>query len=159
MIRFFLFLFVLIPVLEIWLLINVGSEIGVLGTIAWLILAAFLGINLIRYQGVATLLNIRQQLSMGQAPAQAVAKGMMLGVAGVLLIIPGFASDFIALLLMVPWVRRWLLSRWLRTVRGKAAYTGAATGKVYDVEAPPRSPEKAPEIGRTLEGEFHRDDK
>lgn len=155
MLRFFLLLFVLIPVLEIWLLIQVGGEIGALPTIAWLILAAFLGINLIRYQGVATLINIKQQLGMGRPPAQAVAKGMMLGVAGVLLIVPGFASDFIALMLLVPWVRRWLLVSWLRKLRVKTA----RGTKVYDVEPPSYPPKEPAKVGRTLEGEYHRDDK
>lgn len=153
--RFFLLLLVALPVLEIWLLIQIGSEIGAVLTIAWLFLAAIVGINLIRYQGVATLMNIQQQLRAGQPPAQAVADGMLLGVAGVLLIIPGFASDFVALLLMIPFVRRVLLARWLRKVKVKTAYQG----NVYDVQ--PEQPERRePEqIGRTLEGEFERKDR
>lgn len=154
MLKFFLLLFVLIPVLEIWLLIQVSGEIGALLTMAWLILAAFIGMNLIRYQGVATLLRIKQQLGMGRPPAQAVAKGMLLGVAGVLLIIPGFASDFIALMLLMPWVRQWLLASWLRKLRGKAV----DTGKVYDVEPLTQAPKEPAKVGRTLEGEYQRDD-
>ena len=154
--RFFLMMLLVLPVIEIWLLIVVGDEIGVLPVIAWLILAAIIGINLIRYLGVATMISINQQLRRGEAPAQAVVGGMMMGVAGVLLVIPGFVSDFIAVLLLIPPLRRGLLNRWLRNMRVK---TACYEGNVYDVEAetpPPVEPEK---IGRTLEGEFRRDDK
>lgn len=154
--RFFLILLLLLPVVEIWLLIVVGDAIGALPTIAWLILAAIIGVNLIRHLGVATMFNINQQLRRGEVPAQAVAGGMMMGVAGVLLVIPGFLSDALAVLLLIPALRRGLLNRWLRNVRVQSA--SYQQGNVYDVEVetpPPREPEK---IGRTLEGEFRRDD-
>ena len=154
--RFFLMMLLVLPVIEIWLLIVVGDEIGVLPVIAWLILAAIIGINLIRYLGVATMISINQQLRRGEAPAQAVVGGMMMGVAGVLLVIPGLISDVIAVALLIPPLRRGLLNRWLRNMRAKTAHY---QGNVYDVEAetpPPVEPEK---IGRTLEGEFRRDDK
>ena len=154
--RFFLMMLLILPVIEIWPLIVIGDEIGVLPTIAWLILAAIIGINLIRYLGVATMFSVNQQLRRGEVPAQAVVGGMMMGVAGVLFVIPGFVSDFIAVLLLIPPLRRGLLNRWLRNMRVK---TARYQGNVYDVEAetpPPTEPEK---IGRTLEGEFRRDDK
>src|SRR5690606_13759463 len=102
---------------EIWLLIVVGDAIGALPTIGWLILAAIIGVNLIRHLGVATMFNINQQLRRGEVPAQAVVGGMMMGVAGVLLVIPGFLSDALAVLLLIPALRRGLLNRWLRNVR------------------------------------------
>ncbi len=154
--RFFLILLLLLPVIEIWLLIVIGDEIGALPTIAWLILAAIIGINLIRYLGVATMFSINQQLRRGEVPAQAVVGGMMMGVAGVLLVIPGFVSDFIAVLLLIPPLRRGLLNRWLRNVRVKSAHF---QGNVYDAEAEAPPPRESDKIGRTLEGEYRRDDK
>lgn len=152
MIRFFLLLFVAIPVVEVWLLIKVGGEIGALFTLAWLILAGIFGINLIRYQGAATLMNMRQQLSMGQPPAQAVINGMLLAVAGVLLIIPGFFSDFIALLLILPPVRGLILKRWSNKAKVRER------GAVYDAEPQPSGSSQTPKAGLTLEGEFKRED-
>ena len=154
--RFFLMMLLVLPVIEIWLLIVIGDEIGVLPVIAWLILAAIIGINLIRYLGVATMISINQQLRRGEAPAQAVVGGMMMGVAGVLLVIPGFVSDFNAVLLLIPPLRRGLLNRWLRNMRVK---TASYQGNVYDVEAETPPPTETEKIGRTLEGEFRRDDK
>lgn len=154
--RFFLMLLLALPVIEIWLLIVIGDEIGVIPTIAWLIVAALIGINLIRYLGVATMFSVNQQLRRGEVPAQAVVGGMMMGVAGVLLVIPGLVSDFIALLLLIPAVRRGLLNRWLRKMRAK---TARHRGKVYDADAHTPPSVEPGKIGRTLDGEFRRDDK
>lgn len=152
--RFLLLFLVIIPAFELWLLVKVADEIGALFTIALLFGAAILGINIVRYQGVSTLMNMNQQLRAGQVPARAMAEGMMLGVAGVLFIIPGFGSDFLALLLLTPVLRRWILSRWLSKVQVKTAQRG----RVFDGEVEPPQTEDAPRIGRTLEGEFERKD-
>lgn len=153
--RFFLMMLLILPIVEIWLLIVIGDEIGALLTIGWLILAAIIGINLIRYLGVATMLNVNQQLQRGEVPARALVDGMMMGVAGVLLVIPGFASDFIALLLLIPPVRRGLLGRWLRNRKVRSA---SPQGNIYDVKAETPPPAEPGKIGRTLDGEYRRDD-
>lgn len=161
--RIFFLLFVVVPVLEVWLLIKIGSAIGAIMTIVWLFLAAVIGINLIRYQGVATLMSINQQIQKGEVPAQSMAEGMLIGIAGVLLIIPGFASDFLALILLVPLFRRRLLASWLRKVKVKTAYQG----NIYEGESEvsnsssvhEQGSKKIHKVGRTLEGEYRREDK
>lgn len=157
--RFFLLLFVLIPLLEIVLLIQIGGEIGALATIAWLIIAAVLGLALVRLQGVATLMQARTMMAQGKAPAEALANGLLLAFAGVLLIVPGFASDAIAFLCLIPAFRRLLLRRWL----GKMRFSTTRGGNVYEAEVSDAStttkPERiTPRPGQTLEGEFKRDE-
>jgi len=152
--RFLLLFLVIIPVFELWLLVTVADEIGALFTIALLFGAAILGVNIVRYQGVSTLMNMNQQLRAGQVPARAMAEGMMLGVAGVLFIIPGFGSDLLALLLLIPVLRRWLLNRWSQKVQVKTAQRG----RVFDGEVEPPRADDIPAIGRTIDGEFERKD-
>lgn len=151
--RMLLWILVIIPAIEIWVLIQIGGEIGALPTLALLVVAFIVGVNLIRYQGVATLMNVRRQMQKGEAPGRAVADGMIRGVAGVFLIIPGFISDIIAVLLLIPPVRHLLLARWLRKFRDKRAYRG----NIYEgetINAPAQPPER---IGRTLDGEYRKD--
>lgn len=153
--RIFLLLFIVIPLLEIVLLIQIGSRIGAFATVVWLIAAALIGINLIRLQGVATLTQARQMMGQGNAPAKALANGLLIAIAGVLLIIPGFASDTLALLLIFPPLRSMLIRRWLRRVKAPAAFNGNVYESSRQAEAPPRV---APDAGQTIEGEYKRDD-
>src|SRR5690606_9975333 len=98
--------------------------IGALATVVWLITAALIGINLVRMQGVATLMQARHMMGQGKAPAEAIANGLLVGIAGVLLVIPGFASDTLALLLILPPLRSLLIRRWLRRVKAPSAFSG-----------------------------------
>src|SRR5690606_6609251 len=116
---------------EITLLIEIGSEIGALVTIAWLILAAALGILLIRFQGIATVMRARELVGQGKAPAAALAHGLLLACAGVLLIVPGFASDALAFLLLIPALRQVIIGYWARKVKTSTSFQG----NVYDAQA------------------------
>ena len=98
--------------LEIWVLIKVGSSIGALTTLILMVVAALLGGQLVRSQGVATLLNMQQRMQRGEAPAGDMLQGIWLAVAGFRFIFPGFVSDILALLLLQPAIRR-LLTLWL----------------------------------------------
>lgn len=99
-------LFVLIPVLELSVLIRVGEQLGTWNTIGLVLFTAVLGVSLVRSQGLSTLMQVQQKLSRGEAPGQEIVEGMMLAMAGVLLVIPGFVTDFIGLLLLTPFTRR-----------------------------------------------------
>jgi len=107
-------LFLLIPVIEIWLLIKVGGALGVLPTILLLILAGMLGMALLRHQGFATLARFQRSMNEGQVPAQAMLDGVVLLVAGVLFMIPGFFSDILGLLCLFPPTRYLLLKALLK---------------------------------------------
>lgn len=85
-----LFLFIAVPVIEIALFIQVGGVLGVWPTIALVLLTAIVGASLVRSQGLQTLLTVQQRLAQGQLPAQQILEGVMLAVAGVLLLTPAF---------------------------------------------------------------------
>lgn len=112
--RFFLLLFIAMPVIELWVLIAVGREIGALATIGLVFLMAALGLALLRVQGIRTLFRGRARLARGELPAREMMEGMMLAFCGVLLIIPGFVTDAIALACLLPGVRHLLLASLLR---------------------------------------------
>lgn len=149
----------LLPVLELWLMIEIGGEIGALAVIAWLGAMIFVGINVLRYLGASSMLRAAQGMRSGGAmPARSLAEALFKAIGAVLLIIPGFITDFIALLCFIPLVRRLLLRRWLAKiamsagarVRGfNAAGFGAgprnptpfnsSTGNVYEHHDSPQS--------------------
>lgn len=99
-------LFVLIPVVELSVLIRVGEVLGTWTTIGLVLFTAVVGVSLVRSQGLSTLMQVQQKLTRGEAPGQEIVEGMMLAMAGVLLVIPGFVTDFIGLLLLTPLTRR-----------------------------------------------------
>ena len=102
----FLALFLLIPLIEVAVFIKVGGSIGALWTVVLTVGTALIGATLVRMQGLATLLNVRQQLMRGQLPAGAVIEGVMLVVCGAMLLTPGFVTDTIGFLGLIPSVRR-----------------------------------------------------
>lgn len=104
---FFIFLlfFVVIPVIELNVLIQVGDVLGSWTTIGLVFFTAIVGVSLVRSQGISTLMNAQQKMAKGEAPGQEIAEAMMLAMAGVLLLIPGFVTDFVGLLLLTPFTR------------------------------------------------------
>ncbi len=111
MFRLLLLLFVIIPLIELYVLIEVGRGIGGLTTILLCVFTALLGGILIRLQGLMTLLSAQRELANGGLPAEHVLHGLMLGMAGLLLFTPGFITDAIGFLLLIPAVRRLLIMR------------------------------------------------
>lgn len=100
-----LLIFVVVPVMELSVLIRVGEVLGSWTTVALVIFTAVVGVSLVRSQGVSTLMQVQQKLARGEAPGQEIVEGMMLAVAGLLLLIPGFVTDFIGLVLLTPFTR------------------------------------------------------
>lgn len=112
----FLLLFIGVPLIEVYLLIQVGSEIGALSTIALSIFTAILGSLLVRVQGFSVLLRVRTLTEHGETPALEVLDGALLLIAGLMLLLPGFLTDGLGFLLLVPPVRQWLIRRFVRLV-------------------------------------------
>ncbi|WP_339770576.1 FxsA family protein [uncultured Paraglaciecola sp.] len=98
-------LFVLIPIVEISLLISVGEQIGGWNTVAIVIATALIGSYIVRQQGLTTLINAQQKMQHGEIPGQEVAEGLLLVIAGVMLVTPGFVTDFIGFLFCLPMTR------------------------------------------------------
>ncbi|MGL4488500.1 MAG: FxsA family protein, partial [Rhizobiaceae bacterium] len=107
--RLILILLICLPLLEIAVLIMVGSNIGILATIGLVIFTGFLGSYLLRSQGITAFSKLRREMEGGRAPDKQMADAAMIVVAGIMLIIPGFVSDLVGIALFVPFVRSWVV--------------------------------------------------
>ena len=120
LLRLFL-LFTVIPLVELYLLIRLGTYLGVLDTLAVVIATGIVGGLLARSQGLAVLNRIRMELDEGRIPAESPFDGVMILVAGILLITPGLLTDGLGLCLLIPWTRQ-VLKLWLQQkVQGKVS--------------------------------------
>lgn len=137
----FLLLFVGVPLIELYFLIQVGSEIGALPTIGLSIFTALLGGALVRIQGFSVLMRVRDAMARNQVPALEMLDGALLLVAGLVLLLPGFFTDILGFLLLVPVLRRLLMSRFVHIVPNQ----------------PPPGQGQARNGPRTIEGEFRRE--
>ena len=101
-----LFLIISIPILEIYLFIKIGSQIGAFNTISLIFITAVVGVFYARYEGLNTLKSGVAQLIKNEVPIYEIISGAALTFAAVLLIIPGFATDLLGLLLIFPLTRK-----------------------------------------------------
>ena len=101
---------ILIPVIEIYLLIKIGSQIGAISTIVLIFVTAFVGIYYAKYEGLNTLKSGFTQLSKNETPTYEIISGAAIAFAALLLIIPGFATDVIGFLIIFPISRKFILS-------------------------------------------------
>ena len=108
-----LILFIVMPILEMWVLISVGQEIGALPTIGLVLLTAVVGLALLRRQGISTVMRAQQKMQAGEMPAQEMAEGIFLAVGGALLLTPGFVTDAIGFACLVPGLRQLILGKLL----------------------------------------------
>jgi len=141
----FLLLFVGIPLFELYWLIEVGSYLGAIPTIFLTVFTAVLGGMLVRMQGLATAMRVQKSMAMGEMPAIEMLEGAVLLACGFFLLLPGFFTDILGFLALVPGIRRWLVITFLKRTQ---------------VMQPPSSPpgESPGDQPRIIEGEFHRDD-
>ena len=109
--KYFLPTFIVLPILEMYFLIQVGTFIGAFNTIALVLLTAIMGLFLLRQQGFQTLLSARNKLMQSELPAEEIVTGIFLAVGGALLLTPGFVTDFIGFIFLIPFTRRFLMSK------------------------------------------------
>lgn len=122
----FTVLFLVIPIVEIYFLIKTGEIIGVFPTIVLVVLTAVVGAGLLRQQGLATLARFQNNISQGKLPAQEMAEGILLAVGGALLMTPGFITDAIGFLCLIPISRNYIATFVMKKYALKsAAKTGA----------------------------------
>ncbi|WP_347138134.1 FxsA family protein [Paracoccus sp. SSK6] len=119
-----LWLFVALPIVEIALFIQVGGLIGVWATLGLVVLAAVAGMAVIRSQGAHAWLEAQRSLAQLRDPSRPLAHGMMLMVAGLLLIVPGFFTDIVALLLLIPPVRDLVMRQAGRRMGVRTVHSG-----------------------------------
>ncbi|WP_194756813.1 FxsA family protein [Aliidiomarina indica] len=147
-----LFLFIVVPLVEIFVLIQVGQVIGGLNTILLLIVTAVVGASLVKSQGLRAWSQAQQRMAMGEMPGQQLAEGMIIFMAGVMFVTPGFLTDIVALVFLLPGFRqafaRKLMQRMqVHTVQGHHSMHGS-------FRSGPRGPGEEPRGGRTFEGEY-----
>lgn len=147
MFQLLLLVFLTIPVLEIYLLIEVGSLLGVWTTVFLVVFTAVLGAALVRQQGFSTVNRLRSSLEKGEIPTVEILEGAILLVCGALLLTPGFFTDTIGFLGLIPPLRRRLIVWWLE--KGMVALSPRQE----------QERDKRDHKGqrRTIEGEFWRD--
>ena len=106
-------IFIIVPLLELYVILEVGTFLGALTTVALVILTAVTGAFFTKLEGLRTLRRMQQQNNIGQMPAEELVDSVLICIAGVLLLTPGFLTDFIGVCVLVP-ATRLLFKRWLR---------------------------------------------
>ncbi|MDM8546965.1 FxsA family protein [Candidatus Venteria ishoeyi] len=136
----YLFLiFIIVPVIEIYLLITVGSIIGAWITILLIIATAMIGSVLLRQQGISALQRAQHNMQRGEAPAQELLEGLVLLIGGLLLITPGFFTDVLGFICLIPPLRRGLIRFFMQRllqniVVMQSGYSNTQEGTIIDGE-------------------------
>ncbi len=114
------------PLLEIAGFVIVGNWLGLWPTLGLVVLSGVAGVTLLRLQGLSLLREINEEGRQGRVPGKAIVSGAMIVVAAILLVIPGFVSDIIGILLFLPPVRQWLWHMIGRRIVVRTSYAGSA---------------------------------
>jgi UPF0716 protein FxsA len=154
-----LLLFVVAPLAELYVIVQVAHSIGALDTILLLFLVSVVGASLAKRQGLAVLRRMQATVAQGRVPSRELVDGALVILAGALMIAPGFISDVLAVLLLLPPTRAVVRSLVLRRIRAGGAFAsvisqpmrrGGPGGDVWDAESwedPPHPPTGRPELG------------
>ena len=144
-------LILLVPLIEIWLMIDIGSVIGAGWTVLAIIATAIIGASLVRLQGFGVYTRMQHSANRGELPAMEMIEGLSLFISGVLLLTPGFITDALGFLILIPPLRRWfalnLLKRFFIVPMPGQPTGSAGNGQGSTVDI------------KTIEGEFRRIDK
>ncbi len=114
-----LILIIGIPLIEIYLFIKIGSQIGAFNTVLLILVTAVAGVAYVRYEGFNTLKSGIGQLVKNELPVYEIISGATLAFAALLLILPGFATDFIGILLVIPITRKMILKKFIKKEKEK----------------------------------------
>lgn len=158
--RFLLPLFIILPIIEMWVLIQVGGVIGAWPTIGLVLLTAMIGLHLLRQQGVSTLMRANQKIAEGGLPAQEMLEGIVLAVGGALLLTPGFFTDTIGFICLLPLTRQLMVKHMLKKglFMASAQMTGnSAFSSEFNANAG-FAKHSSSSQGDVIDGEFSRDD-
>jgi len=121
-----------IPIIEIYLFIKVGSQIGAFNTIYLIIITAVVGLYYAKYEGLNTLRSAVSQLVKNEIPINEIISGAALAVAALLMILPGFLTDVIGLIIIFPWTRKILLKK--ITIKKKNNNKNFIEGEYEDID-------------------------
>ena len=104
----FILLILLVPIVEIYLFIKIGSQIGAFNTISLILITAVIGIYYARYEGLNTLRSGISQMIKNEMPIYEIISGAAIAFAAILMILPGFLTDFLGIIILFPWTRKLL---------------------------------------------------
>ena len=166
MFRILFLFFVIVPIIEITVLMHVGEWLGAWPTIAIVIFTAWLGAKYVRQQGIATLQSVQTKMAQGEMPSDEIITGVMLLIAGVLLVTPGFVTDIFGLSLLVPAIRQVLIKSVQQHLvmsqmsQGGSSFSASSVEETINGSAEFKSTNQttSQHQGETLEGEFERKD-
>ena len=130
-----LFLIIGIPLIEIYLFIKIGSQIGAFNTVLLILITAVAGVSYARYEGFNTLKSGMSQLIKNEMPIYELISGATLAFAALLLIFPGFATDLVGVLLVLPITRRLILEKFIKK-KGISIYETKSLKKIYNTFDP-----------------------
>lgn len=125
-----LFLFIVVPFVEVVILIKLGREIGFWPTVAIQVATGFAGASLARLQGLQVWQKIQKSLAEGMMPAEELVDGLLILAAGLVLLTPGLLTDALGILLLIPWTRAWF-KRYLRKKFEKMAQDGSTSFTIH----------------------------
>ena len=145
-------IFVVVTLAEIYVLVSVGQAIGGLSTVLLVVVTAFIGSSLLRQQGWSTMAKAQQSMSEGRTPAIEMMEGVVILVSGILLLTPGFLTDALGLLGLMPWSRSYFINHFLEK---NAERVFKQRNSVFINRA--SSSEKQSNKDDTIEGEFWED--
>jgi len=148
-------LFVIVTLLEIYVLVSVGESIGGLSTILLVIITALIGSTLLKQQGWSTMAKAQNAMANGQTPAFEMMEGVVILISGVLLLTPGFITDAVGLLGLMPWSRAYFIDRILRK-NAKKVFSQNNTVFIHKGQSSEKK-DKDKDKKDTIEGEFWED--
>jgi UPF0716 protein FxsA len=128
-------IFLIVPVIEIFLLIQVGQVIGAWWTVLLVVLTAIIGVRLLKLQGISTLMRAQEKMQSGSMPAQEMLEGVGLIVAGAFLLTPGFFTDAVGFCLLIPPIRRLLVGAIVAKISVSGQFVhmhGSATSRPHE---------------------------
>ncbi len=148
-------LFAVLPILEIMLLINVSDNIGGWNTFTLVLITAFLGAYFVRREGTATLQTVQTKMAQGQMPSKELSEGLLLLVAGVLLVTPGFITDIAGLLFTLPFTRAPIAAAIVKSFMQSKKVQGQFSFHQQGFQSQGRSPfEQANKDDDVIDGEY-----
>ena len=145
-------IFVVVTLAEIYVLVSVGQAIGGLSTVLLVVITAYIGSSLLRQQGWSTMAKAQQSMSEGRTPAMEMMEGVVILVSGILLLTPGFLTDALGLLGLMPWSRSYFINHFLEK---NAERVFKQRNSVFINRT--NSSEKKSNKDDTIEGEFWED--
>ncbi|RDX37831.1 FxsA family protein [Kangiella sp. HD9-110m-PIT-SAG07] len=158
--RNFFLLFIVLAVAEIYVLISVGSLIGTLPTIGLILLTGIIGVSMLKQQGFSVFARLQEKARQGQAPAQEMVEGVLLIIAGAFLITPGFVTDAIGFLWLIPETREYFAK--LLVSKGMFKVQGMGAGGFYQGGQDPfgqsGSSHSSYQDDNTVDGDYERTD-